>query len=79
MSSISFSLQTLTTILSLSTVSAFPNVKRAPTPPFKDDFYSLPKGYEKAPLGEFLRHREPPGPLAAFGNIPLNLHSAYQI
>ncbi|KAH6712319.1 secretory lipase-domain-containing protein [Leptodontidium sp. MPI-SDFR-AT-0119] len=37
-------LQAVTAFLSLSAVSASPFFKRAPAPPSKDDFYSLPKG-----------------------------------
>jgi len=75
----SFFLQAVTFILSLCAVSASPFARKVPIPPSEDDFYSLPKGYEKASPGEILRHRKPPGPLAAFGDIALNLHSAYQI
>ncbi|KAG4442400.1 hypothetical protein IFR05_002102 [Cadophora sp. M221] len=72
-------LQAVTAFLFLSAISASPFIKLAPAPPSMDDFYSLPKGYEKASPGDILRHRKPPGPLAAFGDIPLNLHSSYQI
>lgn len=66
-------------LLSLAVISTSPLCKEAaPLTPPKDYFLS-PKGLRKGPLGDILRHRTPPALLAAFGDIPLNIHSAYQI
>lgn len=66
-------------VLFLTSASASPLSRGVSTPPSQDPFYAHPLGFENVKPGTILRHRAPPGPLGAFGYIPLNLKSAHQI
>ncbi len=59
--------------------TASPFAKRDPLLPTEDPFYEAPAGYEDASPGAILRYRSPPSSFAAFGEIPVKLHSAWQI
>ncbi|KAL5364478.1 secretory lipase-domain-containing protein [Aspergillus floccosus] len=50
-----------------------------PLRPTDDAFYRPPSGFEDMAPGTILRYRPPPSPIAAFGFVKSNLHSAYQV
>lgn len=76
----SIRLVALASIVSLTSfVSSMPVFQRDITLPSQDPFYYPPEGFKDVAPGTILDWRHPPSPLAAFGEISLELEAAYQI
>lgn len=81
MASITLILQRLLLLISVFNfvIAAPTNTSSTIEPPYIDDFYKPPSGYESAAPGSILRHRAVPNPISLDNKTPIKVEAAWQL